>query len=122
MRSRRALLVAACCLALAPALAEPGPFPFPREPVQPVQPAWFTWSGSLAGAARALAARLGYRAWETMASGLPLPDPPPRVVVSVAFPDILPVAIVEELNRRVARRAVVVPDPDQRFIGVVYYD
>ena len=94
------------------------PFPLPRQLDLPIS---FAWSGPLAGAAGALAARLGYAAWANMSSGLPMPDPSPVVPVSVGFALTTPVEIVEALNRAVASKAVVILDPAQRSIGVVFY-
>lgn len=94
------------------------PLPIPRELDLPIN---FAWSGPLAGAASTLAALLGYAAWANMSSGLPMPDPPPVVPVSVDFAAATPVEIVEALNRAVASRAVVVLDPAQRSIGVVFH-
>lgn len=124
MLSRRDILVAAGSLILPAATKaqtgwrQLGPYPIPRELSQPIS---FGWSGELAGATGTLAARLGYSAWVTMSTGLPVPDPPPSVPVSVGFSAASPVEIVEALNRTVARRAVVILDPYNRFIGVVYY-
>ena len=125
MLSRRTLAAATLCGAAAPLAAaaqtnllQPFAFPIPRELSQPIS---FAWSGPLAGAAGALAAHLGYAAWVTMSSGLPVPDPPPSVPVSVGFAAASPAAIVEALNRAVSNRAVVILDPAKRFIGVVYY-
>ena len=124
MPSRRSVLVAASVLPWSLAAAAqtrplpPHPFPPPRELDLPIN---FTWSGPLAGAAGALAARLGYGAWANMSSGLPMPDPPPVVPVSVGFAAATPVEIVESLNRAVASRAVVILDPAQRSIGVVFH-
>ena len=69
----------------------------------------------------ALAAQLRLSAWVNMSSGLPLPDPPPFVPVSVGFASATPAAIVEALNRAVASKAVVILDFQERFVGVVYY-
>lgn len=124
MHSRRSVLLAASVLPwslAAAAQTRPLPlnqFPPPRVPDLPIS---FAWSGPLAGAAGALAARLGYGAWANMSSGLPKPDPPPVVPVSVGFAAATPVEIVEALNWAVANKAVVVLDPAQRSIGVVFY-
>ena len=99
-------------------LLPPYQFPLPRDLSQPVS---FAWSGSLTGAAAALAAQLRLSAWVNMSSGLPLPDPPPFVPVSVGFASATPAAIVEALNRAVASKAVVILDFQERFVGVVYY-
>lgn len=123
MPSRRSVLMAASSLlsplaaAAQTRLPPPYPFPLPRELDLPIS---FVWSGPLVGAAGALAARLGYGAWANMSSGLPMPDPPPVVPVSVGFAAATPAEIVEALNRVVASRAVVVLDPAQRSIGVVF--
>ena len=116
MLSRRSLLAVACLGPALPAAAQP--FLIPRGPASPLP---FAWTGSLGEAAAALAGLIGFQFWQTMASGLPFPDPPPLVGVSVGFAEATPDAIVQALNRQVASRAVVVLDPQQRFVGVVYY-
>lgn len=124
MLDRRALLLAAWSLPVSlAAAAQTGPlplhpFPLPRELDRPIP---FAWSGPLAGAARFLAVQIGYAAWANMASGLPMPDPPPAVPVSVGFAAATPVEIVEALNRAVTSKAVVILDPAGRSIGVVFY-
>ena len=124
MLSRRTAILATVALpwslaALAQTLLlPPYPFPIPRAVVMPMS---FAWSGPLAGAVRSLAASLGFTAWANMSSGLPMPDPPPAVPISIGFVSATPVEIVAALNRAVSSQAVVVLDPVQRSIGVVFY-
>lgn len=119
MLSRRAVLLLAA--ALAPggrAVAQTSPLALPSEVSRPIA---FSWSGPVEGAIRALAARLGYATWTGTATGLPVPDPAPVVNVSVGVGSASAAEIVEILNRQSRDRAVIVLDPDQRSIGVVYY-
>ena len=121
-RSLAALALAGAAVSSAAAaqinLLHPYAVPLPRELAEPIA---FAWSGPIEGATRALAARLGYASWLNLSSGLPMPDPPPRLPVSVGFFSASPTEIVETLNRLVASRAVVILDPRERSIGVVYY-
>jgi hypothetical protein len=94
------------------------PFALPRELTQPFA---FSWSGPLEGAIQTLAMRIGYGSWAGTATALAMPVPTPRVEVSVNFSAASAPEIVEALNNQALNRAVVVLDPDQRTIGVVYY-
>ena len=119
MRRTRSLLLAASLVASAlPASAQVSLFPIPRVGQQAIS---FEWSGPIEGAAQALAAQLGYRQWTTMASGLPIPNPPPSVAVSIRVTGVSPAEIVVRMNQQAANRAIVVLDPDKRFVQVVYY-
>jgi len=100
------------------AVAQTMPFALPRELTQPFA---FSWAGALEGAIRALAMRIGYASWTGTATGLAVPTPPPRIDVSVSFSAASAPEIVETLNDQALNRAVIVLDPDQRTIGVVYY-
>ncbi len=78
MRNARALLLVAgvafvTLASAAQARAQESLFPIPRELQQRIS---FAWNGPLEGAAQSLAIQLGYQAWTTMASGLPIPRPP----------------------------------------------
>ena len=112
------LLAAGIAVMSLPAAAQVSLFPIP--PAEP-QVLSFSWSGPLDGAARALAARLGYTVWTTMASGLPIPRPPPSVDVVINADDVSAADTVVLMNRQAEGRAVVVLDPEKRFIQVVYY-
>ena len=124
MLDRRTALLAALASPWALAASAQAPllppysFPIPRAVDTPLS---FAWSGPLFGAVRSLAASLGFTAWANMSSGLPMPDPPPVVPISIRFASATSVEIVAALNRTVASKAVVVLDPVQRSIGVVFY-
>ena len=119
MRSASSLLLAASLVASAlPASAQVSLFPIPRVVPQPIS---FEWSGSIEGAAQALAAQLGYTQWTTMASGLPTPRPPPSVDVSISVAGVSPAEIVVRMNQQAVSRAIVVLDPEKRLVQVVYY-
>jgi hypothetical protein len=93
----------------------------PILPSEVGQPIAFAWSGPVEGATRALAARLGYSTWASTAAGLPPPDPVPIVNVTIGVASVSAAGIVEILNRQCRDRAVIVLDPEQRSIGVVYH-
>ncbi len=117
-RTGALLMAAHLAVMTLPAFAQVSLFPIPRVVQQ-----WltFSWSGPLDGATEALAARLGYTAWATMASGLPIPRPPPTIDVQINVNGVSAADIVVLLNRQAANRAIVVLDPEKRFIQVVYY-
>lgn len=121
MPDRRTVLLAAAGVTAAAfdnACAQPGGAPMLLDLQQRFP---FSWNGPLGGATQSLASRLGYSAWITMASGLPMPYPAPVVNVSVSLASATAAEIVVALERQAKNRAVVVLDPANRFIGVVYY-
>ena len=71
-RTGAALMAAGLVVMTLPASAQVSLFPIPRDALPSLS---FSWSGPLDGATEALAERLGYKAWTTMASGLPIPRP-----------------------------------------------
>jgi DotD protein len=117
-RAHTLLLATSLAIATFPAAAQVSLFPTPQGVQQSLS---FSWSGPLDGAARALAAQLGYTAWTTMASGLPIPRPPPSVDVLINVNDVSAADIVVLMNQQAESRAVIVLDPEKRFIQVVYY-
>ena len=117
-RTGAALMAAGLVVMTLPASAQVSLFPIPRDALPSLS---FSWSGPLDGATEALAERLGYKAWTTMASGLPIPRPPPLIDVQINVSSVSAADIVVLLNQQAANRAIVVLDPEKRFIQVVYY-
>ena len=118
MRRRRLLAgLAVPSVVTDSARAQIVPFPIPREPL----PLALAWTGALDDGAASLAGRLGYQSWSSMASGLPFPEPRPIVGISVGFAAASPAEIVSEMNRQAGPRAIVILDPEKRFVGVVHH-
>ena len=117
-RTRAFLMAAHLAVVTLPASAQVSLFPIPRDALSSLS---FSWSGPLDGATEALAEHLGYKAWTTMASGLPIPRPPPTIDVQINVNGVSAADIVVLLNQQAANRAIVVLDPEKRFIQVVYY-
>ena len=123
MPSRRSVLVAASVLpwslaAAAQTRPRPYPFPLPRELDLPIS---FAWSGPLAGAAGAPRGAARLRRVGQHVERTAHARPAAVVPVSVGFAAATPTEIVGTLNRAVTSRAVVVLDPAQRSIGVVFH-
>lgn len=122
MRSRRTLLAAATMLcpflAPAPAVHAQGaglPFGIPAELLRPIS---FSWTGSLDGAAKALADRIGYGFASGDALGAPVPAGLPSIEVSINVVNTPAADVAQLLGNFVRGRAVVVVNPETRKIEV----
>ena len=111
-------LTAAVAVVTFIASAQVSLFPIPRDVQRSLS---FSWSGPLDGATQSLATHLGYTAWTTMVSGLPIPHPPPAIDVRINVNGASAADIVVLMNQQAEGRAVVVLDPEKHFIQVVYY-
>ncbi len=124
MHRARCPLLATVTLAAALAWAGPGraqtgdsPFPIPAELLRPVT---FAWTGSVDGAVRDLAGRIGYGFASVGVLGGPPPAGAERVEVSVSLVNTSIVDVAQRLGNQSDARAVVLVDPERRELRVYH--
>lgn len=108
-------VLAACQPARAQAPSTP--FNIPAELQRAVS---FRWTGSLDGAAQALARQVGYGVASLSLLGGPLPPDAPEITVSVDAPSTSVTDLVQQLSAQSTGRAAVVLDPDRRELRVYH--
>ena len=124
MHRARLPLLATVAFAAALAWGGPGhaqtgdsPFPVPAELLRPVT---FAWTGSLDGAVRDLAGRIGYGFASVGMLGGPPPAGAERIEVSVSLVNTPAVDVAQRLGNQSGGRAVVLVDPERRELRVYH--
>lgn len=91
------------------------PFMIPAELLRPIS---FSWNGSLDGAAKALADRIGYGFASSDALGAPVRAGLPAIEVSIKVVNTSAAEMAQLLGSQARGRAVVVVNPETRRIEV----